>query len=334
MIFVPHDMTDPRINLALEAFLLQEMKTDEPILYFFINEPSIIVGRNQNTIEEINQEYVDEKGIHVIRRLSGGGAVYHDFGNLNFSFVMPDDGNSFRDFAKVTKPIVEALHELGVTGAELKGRNDLVVGDKKFSGNAMYATNGRMFAHGTIMFDSEIDEVVNALKVRADKIASKGIKSIRSRVTNIKPLLGEGHEDMSTQDFAQALLFKIFGVESMDEIKTYTLTEEDWEKVHAISAKYHSNWDWNYGRSPKFELERRKRFPIGSVEMKLNVAKGAISEIKIHGDFFGLGEIKDVEDLLTGVKYEKDALKEAIDTIDIAKYFGNITADDLFELIY
>ncbi|GGI65816.1 lipoate--protein ligase [Enterococcus alcedinis] len=334
MIFVPNTIHDPKINLAIETFLLQEMKIDEPILLFYINEPSIIIGRNQNTIEEINQDYVEEKGIHVVRRLSGGGAVYHDFGNLNFSFIMPDDGNSFRDFAKVTQPIIQALHELGVTGAELKGRNDLVIGEKKFSGNAMYATSGRMFAHGTIMFDSEIDEVVNALKVRADKIASKGIKSIRSRVTNIKPFLDANHEAMDTDAFAQAILFKIFGVDSMDDIKTYTLTEEDWKKVHTISEKYYANWEWNYGKSPKFELERRKRFPIGSVEMKLNVQKGVISEIRIYGDFFGLGEIKDVEDQLTGVKYEKEALKEAIEKINISKYFGNITEEDLLELIY
>lgn len=334
MLFVPNELTDPRVNLALETFLLQELAVDEPILLFYINEPSIIIGRNQNTIEEINQAYVEEKGIHVVRRLSGGGAVYHDFGNLNFSFIMPDDGNSFRDFAKVTQPIIQALHELGVTGAELKGRNDLVIGDKKFSGNAMYATNGRMFAHGTIMFDSEIDEVVNALKVRADKIASKGIKSIRSRVTNIKPFLDENHENMDTKDFRQAILLKIFGVDSVDEIKTYELTDEDWEKVTALSKKYYDNWDWNYGKSPKFELERRKRFPIGSVEVKLNVHKGKISELNIHGDFFGLGEIKDVENQLIGTKYEKEALKEVINHIDIGKYFGNITAEDLLELIY
>lgn len=187
MIFVPNENNDPRVNLAIETYLLTEMPLDEPILLFYINEPSIIIGRNQNTIEEINKEYVDEHGIHVVRRLSGGGAVYHDHGNLNFSFIMPDDGNSFRDFAKVTQPIIQALHDLGVEGAELKGRNDLVINDMKFSGNAMYATNGRMFAHGTLMFDSDIDEVVNTLKVRKDKIESKGIKSVRSRVTNIKP---------------------------------------------------------------------------------------------------------------------------------------------------
>ena len=286
MLFVPNENNDPRINLAIEIFLLQEMKVDEPILLFYINEPSIIIGRNQNTIEEINKDYVDAHGIHVVRRFSGGGAVYHDFGNLNFSFIMPDDGNSFRDFEKLTKPIVQALHEMGVEGAQLKGRNDLVIDDMKFSGNAMYATNGRMFAHGTIMFDSDINEVVNALKVRKDKIESKGIKSIRSRVTNIKPFLPKDKQDMTTEAFREEILLKIFGVDSVDQVKTYTLTEEDWVKINEISDKYYRNWDWNYGKSPAFDIERRKRFPIGSIEVRFNVQEGKITEAKIYGDFF------------------------------------------------
>jgi lipoate-protein ligase A len=334
MIFVPNDLRDPRVNLAIETFLSQEMAIDEPILLFYINEPSIIIGRNQNTIEEINKEYVDEKGIHVVRRFSGGGAVYHDEGNLNFSFIMPDDGNSFRDFEKVTKPIIQALHDMGVEGAQLKGRNDLVINDMKFSGNAMYATNGRMFAHGTIMFDSDVNEVVNSLKVRKDKIESKGIKSIRSRVTNIKPFLPNENQEMTTEEFSQEVLLKIFGVNSVEAIKTYTLTDNDWEKVKAISEKYYANWDWNYGKSPAFDIERRKRFPIGSIEVRLNVAEGKITDAKIYGDFFGLGEVKDVEDALVGTKYEKNALKEVVDTIDVKKYFGNIETNDLFELIY
>ena len=334
MIFVPNENNDPRVNLAIETYLLTEMPLDEPILLFYINEPSIIIGRNQNTIEEINKEYVDEHGIHVVRRLSGGGAVYHDHGNLNFSFIMPDDGNSFRDFAKVTQPIIQALQDLGVEGAELKGRNDLVINDMKFSGNAMYATNGRMFAHGTLMFDSDIDEVVNTLKVRKDKIESKGIKSVRSRVTNIKPFLSEDKQEMTTEEFRQEILLKIFGVDSIDQVKTYELTDQDWAAINKISEQYYRNWDWNYGKSPAFNLERRHRFPIGSIEMKMNVADGVIQEIKIFGDFFGLGEIKDVEDILTGVKYDKASLEEAIDQIDVKKYFGNIEKEDLLGLIY
>lgn len=334
MLFVPNENNDPRINLAIEIFLLQEMKVDEPILLFYINEPSIIIGRNQNTIEEINKDYVDAHGIHVVRRFSGGGAVYHDFGNLNFSFIMPDDGNSFRDFEKLTKPIVQALHEMGVEGAQLKGRNDLVIDDMKFSGNAMYATNGRMFAHGTIMFDSDINEVVNALKVRKDKIESKGIKSIRSRVTNIKPFLPKDKQDMTTEAFREEILLKIFGVDSVDQVKTYTLTEEDWVKINEISDKYYRNWDWNYGKSPAFDIERRKRFPIGSIEVRFNVQEGKITEAKIYGDFFGLGDIADVEQAFIGTRYDKSALKDVIDQIDVKKYFGNIIPEDLLELVY
>lgn len=334
MIFVPNENNDPRINLAIETYLLKEKVLDEPILLFYINKPSIIIGRNQNTIEEINKEYVEEKGLHVVRRLSGGGAVYHDYGNLNFSFIMPDDGNSFRDFAKLTQPIIQALHDLGVSGAELKGRNDLVINDQKFSGNAMYATAGRMFAHGTLMFDSDIDEVVNALKVRKDKIESKGIKSIRSRVTNIKPFLPAAKQEMTTEDFREEILLKIFGVASVEQVKTYELTDEDWNKINKISEDYYQNWDWNYGKSPEFNLERKQRFPIGSIEAQMDVADGVVKEIKVYGDFFGLGEIKDVEEVLTGVKYEKAAIAEAVEKIDIKKYFGNIEKNDLVELLY
>ncbi|GGC75818.1 lipoate--protein ligase [Enterococcus wangshanyuanii] len=334
MIFVPNENNDPRVNLAIETYLLKEKPLDEPILLFYINDPSIIIGRNQNTIEEINKEYVDEKGIHVVRRLSGGGAVYHDHGNLNFSFIMPDDGNSFRDFAKVTQPIIQALHELGVSGAELKGRNDLVIDGMKFSGNAMYATAGRMFAHGTLMFDSDIDEVVNALKVRKDKIESKGIKSVRSRVTNIKPFLPEEKQGMTTEEFREDILLKIFGVDSVDQVKTYELTDDDWEKINKISDEYYRNWDWNYGKSPAFNLERRHRFPIGAIDAQMNVEDGEIKEIKIFGDFFGLGEIKDVEEILTGTKYEKAAIEEAVEKIDVKKYFGNIEKADLVSLLY
>lgn len=239
MIFVSNEeITDPRINLAIETYLVQEMPIDEPILLFYINEPSIIIGRNQNTIEEINTDYVEKQGIHVVRRLSGGGAVYHDAGNLNFSFIMPDDGESFRNFGKVTQPIIDALHDMGVEGAELKGRNDLIIDGKKFSGNAMYSTNGRMFAHGTLMFDSDVNEVVNALKVRKDKIESKGIKSIRSRVTNIKPYLTDTHQNMSTEDFRQEILLKIFETDNLNDVNVYKLTEEDWKKSMPFLKNY------------------------------------------------------------------------------------------------
>jgi len=333
MIFVPNEERDPRVNLAIETFLLQKKVMDEPILLFYINEPCIIIGKNQNTVEEINKDYVEEKNIHVVRRLSGGGAVYQDFGNLNFSFIMPDDGKSFRDFAKLTQPIIDALHDFGIAGAQLKGRNDLVIDDKKFSGNAMYATNGKMFAHGTILFDSNIDEVVRALRVKQEKIASKGIKSIRSRVTNIKPYLSEEYQGMDTLAFRDELLLKIFNVKHLDEVSTYELTPADWQEIQQISNEKYRDWNWNFGYSPEFELERSQRFSIGSIEVKLNVDQGVIKAIKIFGDFFGLGEIADVETLLLGVKYKKDDLVKVVEQIDLHKYFGQITKDDFVNLL-
>ncbi|MDH6364577.1 lipoate-protein ligase A [Enterococcus sp. PF1-24] len=334
MIFVPNEITDPRLNLAIETYLLREMPLTEPILLFYINEPAIIIGRNQNTLEEINLDYVKAKGIQVVRRLSGGGAVYHDLGNLNYSFIMPDDGNSFRDFAKFTQPVIDALQELGIEGAELKGRNDLVINDLKFSGNAMYATAGRMFAHGTIMFDSDIDEVVKALKVSPDKIASKGIKSIRSRVTNIKPFLPKDKQTMTTHEFRQNILLKIFGVTKLEEVKTYQLTTSDWQKINKIADELYRNWDWNYGKSPAFDIEKRRKLAIGIVDIRLNVVAGQIKDIKIYGDFFGLGEIADVEQHLVGVKYQPAALQSSLAAIDLQKYFGKVTVAELVDLLY
>ena len=206
---------DASLNIALETYLVENRLVDEPILLFYINDPSIIVGRNQNTIEEVNQAYVEEKGIRVVRRMSGGGAVYHDRGNFSFCFIKDDDG-SFRDFASFTQPVIQALHKMGAKGAELKGRNDLLIEDKKFSGNAMYAKNGRMTAHGTILFDADLEEVTKALKPRKEKFESKGIKSVRSRVTNIKPYVSPEYQKLTTEEFRDLLLLEIFGVESRD----------------------------------------------------------------------------------------------------------------------
>lgn len=325
---------DPSVNIALETFLLKEKKLDEPILLFYINEPSIIIGRNQNTIEEINQGYVEDQGIHVVRRMSGGGAVYHDLGNFSFCFITEDDGQSFRDFAKFTEPVIGFLHSVGVKDAALKGRNDLTIGEKKFSGNAMYSTNGRMTAHGTILFDSDLDAVTSALKPRKEKIESKGIKSIRSRVTNIKPFVDDNYKELTTEEFRDLMLLYIFDVEDRQDVKEYQLTEEDWKRVYEIREQYFGNWDWNYGKSPRFDVEIRKRYPIGTIDFNFNIESSTIKRVKVYGDFFGLGEIADVEEALIGTHFTKAAVKEKLESLDLKKYFGNITADELAESLF
>ena len=324
---------DASLNIALETYLVENRLVDEPILLFYINDPSIIVGRNQNTIEEVNQAYVEEKGIRVVRRMSGGGAVYHDRGNFSFCFIKDDDG-SFRDFASFTQPVIQALHKMGAKGAELKGRNDLLIDDKKFSGNAMYAKNGRMTAHGTILFDADLDEVTKALKPRKEKFESKGIKSVRSRVTNIKPYVSPEYQKLTTEEFRDLLLLEIFGVKSRDQVKELKLTEADWAKVREIQAERFGNWDWNYGQSPAFAIQMSQKFPFGFVDFRFNVEQGVIKEVKVYGDFFGLGDISDVEDALVGVRFEREAVNQVFENLDFNKYFGRVTAEEILTLIF
>lgn len=257
-----------------------------------------------------------------------GGAVYHDLGNLNFSFITRDDGDSFHNFKKFTQPVVETLEKLGIH-AELSGRNDILAEGKKISGNAMFSTKGRMFSHGTLLFQSEMDHIVSALKVKKDKIESKGIKSIRSRVGNIADFL---KEPMSVEEFRSFLLQNIF--KDSGKVTEYVLTETDWEKIHKISEERYQSWEWNYGKSPKFNLQNSHRFAVGSVDIRLEVNRGIIENCKIYGDFFGVGEVADIEQKLTGTRYEKEAISSVLDEIDVRHYFGNVTKEEILALIY
>lgn len=333
MLFIDHEgINDPRINLAIEEYALKNLDINDTYLLFYINKPSIIIGKNQNTVEEINTNYVEENGIHVVRRLSGGGAVYHDLGNLNFSFITKDDGDSFHDFAKFTEPVTEALKKLGVN-AELSGRNDIVAEDgRKISGNAQFSTKGRMFSHGTLMFDSEIENVVSALNVKTEKIKSKGIKSIRSRVANISDFLDE---KISMEEFKHMILRYIFDVEDVKDVPHYKLTKEDWDNIYKLADERYKNWYWNYGKSPKFNIQQTKRVEgAGSYDIRLDVIKGYIQNAKIFGDFFGVGDINEIEEILIGTKYERQAISEALGDTDVSHYLGKISKEDFLDIIY
>jgi len=323
-------ITDPQINLALEEYVLQNFGEEDTYLLFYVNGPSIIVGRNQNSVEEINTDYVDENGIKVVRRLSGGGAVYHDEGNLNFSFITKDDGDSFHNFEKFTRPVVEALNQIGVP-AELIGRNDLEVEGRKISGNAMFATKGRMFSHGTLMLDSELEHVVEALNVSKEKIESRGIKSIRSRVANINEFL---EEKLSMDEFKELILKYIFDVEDVKDVPTYELSDEDWDNVYKLSEERYQKWEWNFGKSPSYNLKQSHKFPSGLLDVRLNVKKGVIEECTIFGDFFGVGNVRDIEKKLIGVRHERKALEEALEDVDVPHYLGKITKEEFIKLIY
>lgn len=323
-------ITDPKVNLAIEEYILENFGEKDSYLLFYINKPSIIIGRNQNTIEEINTEFVEKEGISVVRRLSGGGAVYHDEQNLNFSFIQKDDGNSFQNFAKFLEPIIEVLNQLGVP-AEMQGRNDVAVNGRKISGNAMFSTKGRMFSHGTLMLDSEIDKVVSALKVRKEKIESKGIKSIRSRVANISEFLDE---KISMDTFKESILKHVFQVDDVKDVPQYVLTEEDWKKIYEISENRYQKWEWNYGKSPAYNIQASHKFPAGLVDVRLDVQKGIIENCKIYGDFFGIGNISELEQKLIGTRHDKQAIEKALADFDVPHYLGKISKEDFIHLLY
>ncbi|OZB96108.1 lipoate--protein ligase [Paenibacillus sp. XY044] len=330
MLFIDNQgITDPAVNLAIEEFALKHLPMDDSYLLFYINRPSIIIGKHQNTIEEINQEYVKDQNIKVVRRLSGGGAVYHDLGNLNFSFITKDDGESFHNFLKFTQPVIDALQHMGVN-AELSGRNDLQVGEQKISGNAQFSTRGRMFSHGTLMFNLNLDDVQASLNANPEKFKSKSTKSVRSRVANISELM---NQKMTIEEFRSELLRYIFGMEA-NEVPQYRLTEADWEKINQISKDRYQNWEWNYGQSPQSNVKHTKRFPVGIIDIRMDIKDARIEDIKIYGDFFGVGDVADIEDRLRGKRYEESEVREALADIDVKHYFGNIVMDDLIGLIF
>lgn len=327
MLFIDNrNITDPRINLAIEEYALRNLDISESYLLFYINEPSVIIGKHQNTAEEINSDFIEERSIHVVRRLSGGGAVYHDLGNLNFSFITRYDPKRYNNYEEFTGPVVRVLRSMGVK-AELSGRNDIVVDGRKISGNAQFTSRDRMFSHGTLLLDSNLDDVVSALNVKAGKIESKGIKSIRSRVANISEFLTE---PMPIERFRRALLEGIFGGTPQE----YVLSEEDWRRINELADRKYKLWEWNYGLSPAFNMQRTKRFPIGEIDVRIDVTDGRIRNIRFYGDFFANGDITELEQLLTNIRYDGEDIDAALANADITQYLANITSAELRELIY
>lgn len=329
MIFIENEgNTNPKLNLALEEYALRNFSPTTDYLLFYINEPSIIIGRNQNTLEEINQNYVEANHIHIVRRISGGGAVYHDYGNLNFSFITNHDVKSLNNFKKFTAPVIKVLNNLGLN-AELKGRNDIQVDEKKISGTAQFSTGKRMVSHGTLLLDTDLGEVVNALNVKMSKIQSKGHKSVRSRVANISEFL---KEPLKIEDFRQLVLEGLY--EESEPFEHYHLTSEEWKAVHQLKEEKYDTWDWNYGKSPKFNVQRAKRFSIGEIDVRIFIEKGNITDCKIFGDFFGKEPIEHLEHLLIGTRYDKSSIEEKLANVNLYEYFGDLPKSEFLDLIY
>ncbi len=329
MKFIENNSIDPHYNLAFEEYIFKNLKSNEEFVLLWRNGPSIIVGKNQNTVEEINMEYVKENNINVVRRVTGGGAVYHDLGNLNFSFIVNSGSNDKIDFKTYNIPIIKALEKIGVN-CELSGRNDIVIDGKKFSGIAQSIIKGRVLNHGTLLFDSKLETLSNALNVKRDKIESKGVKSVSSRVTNIKSYV---KNDIDVLEFKQILLKNIF--EYFEQpIETYELTNEDRDNIQKMVDERYGTWEWNYGRSPKFNYKGYNRFAGGCVETRLQVEDGLIENCKIYGDFFGKCEVKELEDMLQGAKYDYDAVNDVLSDVSIDEYLGRVAKEEFLKCLF
>lgn len=327
MIYVENDSLNPYFNFALEYYLMNEKDLgDDTIFMFWRTEPTLMIGKFQNTIEEINQKYVEEKNINVVRRITGGGTIYTDMNGWQYSFITKNYNGGGIDFNTFTQPIIDALKSQGIK-AYCNGRNDLLIGNKKFSGNAQYIKDNCRLHHGSILFNTNIEEMVKSITVAEEKIISKGIKSVRERVTNVAE-----HFNNKTVD---SLKFRNIMLENLLKKSngTYKLTETDIKRVNEIAKEKFESWKWNYGASPKFNITKWKRFTGGKVEFNIDVKKGIIDDIKINGDFFGQGDIEEVEKHFCGCKYNKDDIKKNLDKLDIEKYFYKITSEEILECI-
>ena len=315
--------TDPYFNLASEEYLLKNF--DEDIFMLWRNDKSVIVGKYQNSVAEINLDYVQEHGIKVVRRQTGGGAVFHDLGNVNYTFIGSKGSGDFRTFSE---PIIQALNKMGVP-AKFEGRNDLTIDGRKFSGTAQCVWHDRILHHGTLLFASEMDDLTAALKVNPLKFTDKAVKSVRKRVTNISEHLPH---PMSVTDFIDTVMRYVS--ENAENAVPYQLSERDIQEIIKLRDEKYSTWDWNFGTSPKFGYTKQLRTGGGNVELNLDVVNGRISAVKIYGDFFSQKELADFERLFIGQKYERECIGRILQSVEVGDYFRNVTAEEILVLFF
>lgn len=319
MLLIQQLSTNPYFNIATEEYLLKNFAEDIFIIYR--NEPSIIVGKHQNTIAEINLEFVKTKGLHVVRRLSGGGTVYHDLGNINYTFIANGSEGNMVDFKKHTQPIVDVLQSLGVE-ARIGGKNDIRVGDKKISGNAEHVFKNRVLHHGTLLFNSILDELNEAIKINPDTYHDKAVKSIRSHVANISEFL---KDNINIEEFTTTILNHI--KKQFPNSKNYEFGAEDINSINQLIATKYSTWEWNFGYSPSYNLNKHIAIGKNFLEIEINVEKGIINQIIFSGDSIIQNRIQEIEQLLIGCPHNTDSISKRLATIKLNDFMEDITRE-------
>lgn len=326
-------VNDATVNQSLDNYLINTLKLKGHGLIMYINRPSVIIGVHQNAYAEVDLNYLKEKNIALVRRSSGGGAVYQDYGNIIFENIVVGDTKDFGDFSKIAQPILDALHDFGAKGAELHGRNDLMIDGKKFSGMTMVKVGDSYAAGGTLMFDLNMEDAERVLTPDQEKLASKGVKSVNKRVTNIKPYLDERFQNMTAAQFKDELLKHMFHVDDLSEIETYNFTENDWQVIDDRLKGQYDTDEWNFGKNPGFEEYKSKHFDIGTVAFNFTVTNGKIAAFKIYGDFITGGKVSVIEDNLIGTNFDEQSLAEAFEKSDLAANLGKISGVELADLM-
>jgi len=316
MLCISSPSNDPYFNLASEEYLLKCFQEDVFLLYR--NTPSIIVGKHQNTLAEINHPFVQEKGILVARRISGGGTVFHDMGNLNFAFMSSGKEGELVDYGKYTKFIIDAMATMDLN-VWMGKRNELLLGKKKISGTASHVFKRRVLHHGTLLFSSKMRNLSKALKVQSDRFSDRAVKSVPSQVTNIQDHLVE---KMNLDDFQNRILAYIF--KNTDNARDYHFNEQDLKDIEHLRDSKFSTWEWNFGYSPKYQFSKNLVFKSGTLALHMNVEKGIIREVNFEGEFMTTKDIHKLEDVLVGTIHDPETLRNRLSGINVADYITGL----------
>jgi lipoate-protein ligase A len=332
LIYIEPQSREAAFHFSVEEYLMDTLKGDEPVLMIWQTEKTVMIGSNQVVKAEIDEGTVMDNGVKVVRRRSGGGTIYTDPGTLLYTVILPycgaatDTSGIIRDH--VGGPIAGALSDMGIP-ATLEGRNDILVDGRKVAGLAQFIKGGRICSHGSLLYDADLELLTEVLNVDAEKIQSKAIRSVRSRVTNLKSYMAK---PLSTEAFWGELKKRLFAA---NEISEYVLTEADERAVLAIKAERYDNPEWTYGRAPLYSFRNSRRYAGGKIEVFLSIKKGVIEHCGIRGDFLGLSPIEDLERALEGVAYAPDSASDALrGKAHLTLCLGSVTSQDLIDCMF